>query len=141
MCSTEKALRNEGDNLPLTDPIAASGAIDYCGFLSKLKCTTALADGRRRRREYLKRYAQTERGKAVIKAYEQRNKAHRSAYQKMRTALKNGDMTRPKHCEQCGASGKIDGHHDDYALPLVVRWLCRACHKTWHRKNGKARNG
>lgn len=42
-------------------------------------------------------------------------------------------------CEGCG-SRKTDAHHDDYSLPLDVRWLCRSCHKQWHVENGPGRN-
>lgn len=34
-------------------------------------------------------------------------------------------------CEGCGA--KAEKHHDDYAKPLQVRWLCRRCHLAEHR--------
>ena len=141
MCSIEIAANDADANLPSTAPVAASGAIDYCGLLSKLKCTTALADGRKKRRDYLKKYAASPRGKEVIRLYERRNRVKRNAYNRMRKALKNGYLVRPATCSQCNGGGKIEGHHDDYAKPFEVRWLCRKCHKHWHNLNGKALNG
>lgn len=47
MCSIEIPANDADANLPSTVPVAASGAIDYCAFLSKLKSTTACADGER----------------------------------------------------------------------------------------------
>jgi len=48
-------------------------------------------------------------------------------------AIKKGKLIR-QPCEKCGAE-KTDAHHDDYAKPLEVRWLCRSHHIQWHVKN------
>ena len=53
-------------------------------------------------------------------------------------AIKKGKLTR-QPCEKCGAE-KTDAHHDDYAKPLEVRWLCRSHHIQWHVDNGEALN-
>lgn len=53
-------------------------------------------------------------------------------------ATKTGALSR-KPCEECGAD-KTDAHHDDYAKPLEVRWLCRSHHIQWHVDNGEAKN-
>jgi hypothetical protein len=34
-------------------------------------------------------------------------------------------------CAKCG-NQEVQGHHEDYAEPLVVVWLCRSCHKLRH---------
>jgi hypothetical protein len=48
-------------------------------------------------------------------------------------ALGTGLISRPRYCSQCGCeSDRIEGHHRDYAHPLVVEWLCPACHKGAH---------
>jgi hypothetical protein len=45
-------------------------------------------------------------------------------------ALRTGALVR-QPCEVCG-NPKTDGHHDDYAKPLAVRWLCRSHHRQHH---------
>lgn len=45
-------------------------------------------------------------------------------------ALREGLLVRLP-CEVCG-NPKSEGHHDDYAAPLVVRWLCRLHHRQHH---------
>ena len=54
-------------------------------------------------------------------------------------ALREGELVRPSHCEEC-ETGHTHGHHDDYEKPLEVRWLCPSCHFTWHGKNGPGAN-
>ena len=42
-------------------------------------------------------------------------------------------------CEICNST-KVVAHHDDYAKPLNVRWLCQAHHKQWHAMFGEGKN-
>src|SRR3990167_8271898 len=39
-----------------------------------------------------------------------------------------------------GGELKTEAHHDDYGIPLGVRWLCRKHHCQWHRRNGPGLN-
>lgn len=39
----------------------------------------------------------------------------------------------PQPCEVCG-SPDSQKHHEDYARPLEVNWLCRTCHLAHHRE-------
>lgn len=55
----------------------------------------------------------------------------RVAQQMVRNAMRAGSLVRPDRCEQCGRLCKPDAAHEDYARPLYVRWLCRACHRAW----------
>ena len=43
-------------------------------------------------------------------------------------------------CQQCGSDKSIHAHHDDYMMPLNIRWLCAVCHSQWHAINGEAKN-
>ena len=58
------------------------------------------------------------------------NRAKRRAQAILRAALRKGEVTRGC-CEVCG-SLRVDGHHDDYSLPLQVTWLCRRHHQQRH---------
>lgn len=51
---------------------------------------------------------------------------------KTRYAIRTGLLTR-QPCEVCG-SVEVEAHHDDYNLPLEVRWLCPAHHRAIHRQ-------
>lgn len=53
-------------------------------------------------------------------------------------ALKRGDLTKPTHCQDCGAgplTGRaLQAHHANYLEPLHVQWLCIYCHAREHRQ-------
>lgn len=64
-----------------------------------------------------------------------RKRASVSVYE----AVGRGDLM-PLPCEQCFSTHDVQAHHDDYAKPLDVRWLCRSCHVRHHAKHGPGKN-
>jgi hypothetical protein len=54
----------------------------------------------------------------------------------LQAAVADGRIQR-QPCEVC-AREKAHGHHDDYAKPYDVRWLCHRCHMAHHREMKKA---
>lgn len=77
---------------------------------------------------------QTEASRRARAAWIARNPEKRAAHGAVSAALESGRLTKPGNCETCGEAKALHGHHDDYSQPLVVRWLCAACHSDWHRK-------
>jgi hypothetical protein len=93
-----------------------------------------------------KAYAETDDGKDAVrrarKAWSGRNPIKRLASTIVGNAVRDGRILKPSDCSSCGSEPKrLHGHHDDYAYPLVVRWLCPGCHSEWHKKNGEGKNG
>jgi len=68
----------------------------------------------------------------------QKNSIKSQAVTAVRNALQKNLLTR-QPCEECGEE-KAEAHHDDYAKPLAVRWLCRSHHRQWHALWGEAPN-
>jgi hypothetical protein len=53
-----------------------------------------------------------------------------AAHSAVSNAVRDGRLFR-QPCEACGAA-KAEAHHDDYAKPLDVRWLCKKHHHEHH---------
>lgn len=85
-------------------------------------------------------YSKTDSGKkahqqARVKWLES-NVIKRSAQILVRNAIRDGKLQKSKLCTECGAqNSRIEGHHNDYAKPLDVTWLCSKCHRAWHKIN------
>ncbi len=73
-----------------------------------------------------------------VKQYRAKYPKKYKAHQMVNNAIRAKKLKRMP-CEVCGAE-KVVGHHDDYANPLNVRWLCQGHHKQWHAKHGEALN-
>lgn len=91
------------------------------------------------------RYQDTEEGKEATERAKKKwllaNPLKRAAQVSVGNAVRDGKLEKLKSCEECGVSNvRIHGHHDDYAKPLNVRWLCSQCHSDWHKENGEGLN-
>lgn len=49
-------------------------------------------------------------------------------------ATRKGSLVRPSECASCLKPCRPDAHHEDYAKPLSVEWLCRKCHSAADRR-------
>lgn len=82
-------------------------------------------------------YAQTPEGKAALRrgsaAWSDRNPIKRTATYAVNNAIRDGRLAK-QPCEVCGKE-QAQAHHDDYAKPLDVRWLCTTHHAEWHKHN------
>ena len=89
-----------------------------------------------------KAYSKTDIGKAAhrraTKKWIESNTIKRAVHILTGNAIRDGVLIKRK-CEVCQAK-KVNAHHDDYAKPLDVRWLCDRHHKDWHKENGEGKN-
>lgn len=90
-----------------------------------------------------RRYAQTEEGKASLKAAREKwineNAEKRACHMILNNAVRDGRAIKPDACQSCGKTNcRVEGHHHDYTKPLDVEWLCRSCHVAEHRKQDEA---
>ena len=83
-----------------------------------------------------KKYSDNHKDEATIRCREYRAKFPKKsrAHDMVAYAVRIGSLHRMP-CEICGADG-ADAHHDDYDMPIDVRWLCPKHHREWHRENG-----
>ncbi len=89
------------------------------------------------------RYIKTENGKAAKKRasekWQEKSPIKRAAHILTGNRLRDGKITKAP-CEVCGAADFVHAHHDDYARPLDIRWLCPDHHRQWHNENGEGQN-
>lgn len=52
-------------------------------------------------------------------------------------ALRAGLLIRSVFCDSCLRRCHTEAHHEDYAAPLSVEWLCRLCHIARDRQRGR----
>jgi len=129
---------------PVAPPVPDRGAdqvkrCSKCGEEKRLDAFPPQSMGRpgvrsRCRTCHHRHHAKTAAGKERVRRYRQRyrerNAERVKARQAVRYAIRDGHLTR-EPCEVCG-DPKTHGHHDDYARPLDVRWLCQEHHFAIH---------
>jgi len=78
-------------------------------------------------------------GYSYVKLFREKYPNKYNAHRKVGYAIKSGNLHK-EPCEVCGTTKNIHAHHDDYAKPLNVRWLCAVHHSEWHKNNGEGLN-
>ena len=121
-------------------PQMADGHVNKCKECNKRD----VRENREKKVEYYRDYDKARgnrQGYDYVRNYRNQYPMKYAAHVLVNNAVKDGRLSRPDSCETCGCiHDQIHGHHDDYALPLSVRWLCPSCHKKWHHKNGEGKN-
>jgi hypothetical protein len=136
----------------------ADGRVNKCKECNKRDVRDNYASNREHYREYERGranlshrvkaredYAKTPQGEEAYRKAKNKwvrnNPIKKAASTMVGNAVRGGKLAKPDICECCGSEPKrLHGHHDDYAFPLVVRWLCPGCHSQWHKKNGEGKN-
>jgi hypothetical protein len=67
----------------------------------------------------------------AVKRYAAKNKGKVAVWVKLNRAVKDGRINKGR-CVVCG-SKKVVGHHENYAKPLKVTWLCQKHHVHLHK--------
>ena len=121
-------------------PQMADGRVNKCKECNRRD----VKENRKTRIDYYRAYDR-ERGNRQTSEYRRRYNQDNPIKYGARTivgnAVRDGRLTKPDQCSKCKDMTRLHGHHDDYAKPLEVRWLCAACHHQWHAKHGEALNG
>lgn len=113
-------------------PMMGDGRLGKCKECTKVDVRENYAAKRDRYLEYdRRRYRESPQRRAGIEASQKRHPDRHKARTKLRTEVAAGRIIR-QPCEVCGEK-KVDAHHEDYAKPLEVRWLCRKHHMQHHR--------
>jgi hypothetical protein len=92
-------------------------------------------------RDRHKRYQSTQAGKEAMARsrlkWINKTPEARAAHVILGNAVKGGRLEKPTYCSRCGVKPKrrdMHAHHEDYAKPLDVIWLCVKCHNSKHNR-------
>ena len=130
---------------PLSDfyrhPQMKDGRVNKCKECNKLD----VRENRNKKLDYYRAYDRKRGNRQTPeyrKRYDEENPIKYGARTMVGNYVRDGKLKKAESCEECGKVQKgLHGHHDDYAKPLSVRWLCCPCHFTWHAQHGEALNG
>jgi len=87
-----------------------------------------------------RRYQATAAGKEAMrkarKKWMNEKPEARAAHIILGNAVRDGRVVKPAVCTKCGRKPtrrNMHAHHEDYAFPLSVIWLCATCHCKTHK--------
>jgi len=119
-------------------PQMADGHLNKCKQCNKADVIANRLD----KVEYYREYDRARGSRATnddLRKYREKNPQKYKAHSAVGYAIKAKKLFH-EDCEVCGRED-AHAHHDDYAKPLNVRWLCPPHHKQWHDENGEGLNG
>jgi hypothetical protein len=115
------------------------------GHLNKCKiCTRTDVKTHRRNNDSVREYDRkrgNRQSHEYLKNYRKDNPVKYKAHNAVTNALRDGKLVKQSKCEDCLSDFHVEAHHDDYSLPLKIRWLCARCHSLWHEQHGEGLNG
>jgi len=125
-------------------PRMADGRLNKCKDCARADVT----ENRKKNADYYKNYdrlrwdsggsrgvASDEAQRKASQKWARSHRAVRHAHAVVQYAERSGELSRPEVCEACRKRVPVEAHHEDYAKPLDVRWLCKKCHaKTWRKE-------
>lgn len=76
----------------------------------------------------------TDSDKVQLRNWRKNHRIEWNAKARVRYAVLTGDIIRPEACQKCAHHCRPQAHHEDYAKPLDVQWLCASCHKRRHKE-------
>lgn len=120
-------------------PKMADGHVNKCKECNKKDVTLNRID----KVDYYREYDRERGNRQSVEDLRKYRRDYPGKY-RAHTALNNAvrkGLIFSEPCATCGREEDTHGHHDDYAKPLNVRWLCPPCHKAWHMEHGEAPNG
>jgi hypothetical protein len=114
----------------------ADGHVNKCKECNKNDVTAHRNKNLEKVREYDRaRGKESKRIKAateITRAWRAVDARRKVAHSSVARAIRDGTLVR-QPCVRC-AEAKSLAHHEDYDHPLVVMWLCQACHKQRHKE-------
>lgn len=119
-------------------PGTSDGLLGKCKSCTRKDVAKNRADNVDYYREHDRKREQTPERKLAKSIYQERHRYKNTDKYKARTAVGNairdGRLIRPDYCSCCDNKCTPEAHHEDYSKPLEVVWMCRECHKEYHKE-------
>lgn len=115
----------------------ADGHLNICK-----ECVKARVRKHRRENDHVREYdlrrhrenpRRREKAKVILNRWRRNTPGADSAHCHVTRAIRDGRLTR-EPCVVCGTCNRLHAHHEDYAKPLDVIWLCVRHHRLHHAK-------
>jgi len=106
----------------------ADGRLNYCKACVRARVLTHRTANLEAVRAYDRQRALLPHRKAktvaIVRRWREKHPDRRVAH----LAAQRAHRKAPSCCQMCGLPKRLERHHPDYALPLLIVWLCKPCH-------------
>lgn len=110
----------------------ADGHLNKCKDCAKKDVSARYRETIEQRREYERKRNKDPARRAAAMVYaRKRNASHPDKYfarTAVHNAVRDGRLIK-EACKLCGATERVQAHHEDYSRPLDIEWLCFRCHR------------
>lgn len=127
-----------GEESPGRFPLGKKSICKTCDSKRRVReRKLSVAQQERQTKYYRQWYAERGRNRSptykdIIVLWQNSHQDSRKVAEIVGKAIQDGMLERPLICSMCSRETRVQAHHNDYALPFNIMWVCASCHKNIH---------